>query len=196
MITEDYVSFEVAKLLKEKGFDVIGYYFDITGCNAEGKAEAQAVADQVGITLLTEDVKPLFEEVVIENFCSEYMAGRTPNPCIVCNPGVKFRRLLDKADEIGAYYIATGHYARIFCDELQEKYFRILKDGYLSMDMAQNILVIKTVSGMAMAVAAAIDHMRWHEVAGCIAGDDTIMCAVRTVDDTVVVMEKIRKIVV
>ena len=112
-----------ALLLKEKGFEVIGYYFDITGCNAEGKAEAQAVADQVGITLLTEDVKPLFESVVIENFCSEYMAGRTPNPCIVCNPGVKFRRLLDKADEIGAYYIATGHYARIFCDELQEKYY-------------------------------------------------------------------------
>ncbi len=85
---------------------------------------------------------------------------------------------------------------KVMENELQEKYFRILKDGYLSMDMAQNILVIKTVSGMAMAVAAAIDHMRWHEVAGCIAGDDTIMCAVRTVDDTVVVMEKIRKIVV
>lgn len=81
-------------------------------------------------------------------------------------------------------------------NELQEKYFRILKDGYVSMDMAQNILVIKTVSGMAMAVAAAIDHMHWHEVAGCIAGDDTIMCAIRTVDDTVAVMEKIRKIVV
>ena len=102
-----------ALLLKEKGFEVVGYYFDITGCNEEGLAEAQAVADQVGIPLLTEDVKDLFESVVIENFCSEYMSGRTPNPCIVCNPGVKFRRLAEKADEIGAYYIATGHYARI-----------------------------------------------------------------------------------
>ena len=79
---------------------------------------------------------------------------------------------------------------------LNDKLVRVLRDAYLSMDKAQNILVIKTVSGMAMAVAAAIDHMHWHEVAGCIAGDDTIMCAIRTVDDTVAVMEKIRKIVV
>ena len=78
---------------------------------------------------------------------------------------------------------------------LRDKYIRILKDGFVSMDMALNILVIKTVSGMAMAVAAAIDEMRWQEVVGCIAGDDTIMCAVRTIEDTAVVMEKIRKIV-
>lgn len=78
---------------------------------------------------------------------------------------------------------------------LRDKYVRIMKDGFVSMDMAMNILVIKTVSGMAMAVAAAIDEMHWHEVVGCIAGDDTIMCAVRTVEDTAVVMEKMRKIV-
>ena len=80
-------------------------------------------------------------------------------------------------------------------DGMSEKYIRVLRDGYISMDMAQNILVIKTVSGMAMAVAAAVDAMKWKEVVGCIAGDDTIMCAVRSVDETVGVMEKIRKIV-
>lgn len=79
--------------------------------------------------------------------------------------------------------------------EMSEKYMRVLKDGYVSMDMAQNILVIKTVSGMAMAVAVAVDAMKWNEVVGCIAGDDTIMCAIRTVEDTTAVMEKIRKIV-
>ena len=78
---------------------------------------------------------------------------------------------------------------------LAEKYIRILSDGYISMDMAQNILVIKTVSGMAMAVAAALDAMKYHEIVGCIAGDDTVMCAVRTVDDTILLMEKIRKII-
>ena len=78
---------------------------------------------------------------------------------------------------------------------MSEKYIRVLKDGYVSMDMAQNILVIKTVSGMAMAVAAALDAMKWNEVVGCIAGDDTIMCAIRTVEDTEAVMEKIRRIV-
>ncbi len=79
--------------------------------------------------------------------------------------------------------------------ELGEKYMRVLRDGFISMDKAQNILVIKTVSGMAMAVAAAVDAMKWNEVVGCIAGDDTIMCAIRTADDTSAVMEKIRKII-
>ena len=78
---------------------------------------------------------------------------------------------------------------------LSDKYIRILKDGFLSMDMAQNILVIKTVSGMAMAVAAALDAIHFHEIVGCIAGDDTIMCAVRSVDDTILVMDKLRKLI-
>ena len=62
------------------------------------------------------------------------------------------------------------------------------------MDMAQNILVIKTVSGMAMAVAAALDAMDCHEIVGSIAGDDTIMCAVRTLEDTESLMKRLRKI--
>ena len=77
---------------------------------------------------------------------------------------------------------------------MTEKYVRILRDGFSSMDMAQNILVLKTVSGMAMAVAAALDAMNWNEIVGCIAGDDTIMCAVRTVDDTILLMEMIKKL--
>ena len=75
-----------------------------------------------------------------------------------------------------------------------EKYIRILKDGYVSMDMAQNILVIRTVSGMAMAVATALDGLKLPELVGTIAGDDTIMGAVRTVDDTILLMEKIKKL--
>ncbi len=79
--------------------------------------------------------------------------------------------------------------------DMSEKYTRVFREGFVSMDMAQNILVIKTVSGMAMAVAAALDHMDCHEIVGSIAGDDTIMCAVRTVEDTVSLMERLRKIV-
>ncbi len=74
---------------------------------------------------------------------------------------------------------------------LSDKYIRVLRDGYVSMDMAQNILVVKTVSGMAM---AAIDAMKLKEIVGSIAGDDTIMMAVRTVEDTETVMEKIRSV--
>ena len=78
---------------------------------------------------------------------------------------------------------------------MSEKYVRVLRDGFISMDMAQNILVIKTVSGMASAVCASIDAMVIHEIVGSIAGDDTIMCAIRTTEDTVAIMKKLRKIV-
>ena len=78
-------------------------------------------------------------------------------------------------------------------DHMGDKYIGILRDSFLSMEMAQNILVVKTVAGMAMAAAAALDALHWQEIVGCIAGDDTIFCAVRSVDDTMIVMEKLRK---
>ena len=77
---------------------------------------------------------------------------------------------------------------------MNERYIRVLREGFISMDMAQNILVINTVSGMAMAVAAALDAMQIKEIVGCIAGDDTIMCAVRTTEQTVEVMRKMEKL--
>lgn len=80
-------------------------------------------------------------------------------------------------------------------EDMNEKYIRIFLDGFVSMDNAGNILVIKTVSGMAMAVAAAMDHFDYPEVVGVIAGDDTIMCAIRSLDDTVAIMGKLKKII-
>ena len=92
-----------------------------------------------------------------------------------------------------------GHqkYVRFHNDEkhLSGKYVNVLKDGFVSIDMAQNILVVKTVSGMAMAVAAAIDAMKYPEIVGSIAGDDTIMMAVRTVEDTKSLMNQILQLV-
>lgn len=75
------------------------------------------------------------------------------------------------------------------------KYIRVLKDAFISMEMAQNILVIKTASGMANAAGAALDNMNYSEVVGCIAGDDTIACINRSTDDTIILMEKIKKII-
>ena len=80
-------------------------------------------------------------------------------------------------------------------EQLSEKYVRVFRDGFLSMDKAQNILVIRTVSGMASAVCAALDAMRIPRIVGSIAGDDTIMCAIRSVEDTLAVMKKLKKIV-
>ena len=79
--------------------------------------------------------------------------------------------------------------------QLGDKYARVLKEGYVSMDLAQNLLVLKTVSGMAMAVAAAVDAMSIEEVVGCIAGDNTVMMAMRNVQDARIVMEKIGRMV-
>ena len=91
----------------------------------------------------------------------------------------------------------TARYATFAKDKpvVSDKYIRILKEGFVSMDMAQNILVIKTVPGMAMAVCAALDKIDFNEIVGSIAGDDTIMCAVRTVNDTIVIKNKIKKLI-
>ena len=75
------------------------------------------------------------------------------------------------------------------------KYIDILKHSFVSMDMAQNILVIKTASGTAMALAAALDSLHWDEIVGTIAGDDTVMCAIRTVDDTKKLMKRLEEII-
>ena len=65
-------------------------------------------------------------------------------------------------------------------DVLSDKYSRVLKDAVIAMNIGQNIVVVKTIPGMAMAAAAALDAMKWPEILGCIAGDDTIMCVVKT----------------
>ena len=88
-------------------------------------------------------------------------------------------------------YVAF-HHEEVY---LGEKYSRVLKEGFSSMGMAENLVVVKTVSGMAMAVAAALDAMKLNEIVGTIAGDDTIMMAVRTREDTKSVMEKIGEII-
>ena len=87
------------------------------------------------------------------------------------------------------YFVETNEESN-----LNEKYVRVFTECFVSMDMAMNILVIKTVSGMAMAVAAALYAMNFNEIVGTIAGDDTIMCAIRTVEDTRILISKLEKI--
>ncbi len=79
--------------------------------------------------------------------------------------------------------------------DFSEKFIQILKSGYIYMEAAQNILVIKTVSGMAMAVAAAIDSMNIPGIVGCIAGDDTILCAIKSTEEVPNVIERINKLI-
>lgn len=97
--------------LKEEGHDVAGAVL-VMHEYTETEA-AQAAARSVGIPLYKIDCRDIFESRVVSNFISEYLSGRTPNPCIVCNSEVKFRVLLDYALENGFDMIATGHYAKI-----------------------------------------------------------------------------------
>lgn len=78
---------------------------------------------------------------------------------------------------------------------LAEKYVRVLKDGFVTMEQAQNLLVVKTVSGMAMAVAAALDALHIEGIVGCIAGDDTIFCAIRSEAEIAKVMENLSRLI-
>lgn len=78
--------------------------------------------------------------------------------------------------------------------DMLKKYTKVLQNGYLSMNQAENLLVIKTISGMAMAVAAAIDNLEVAGVVGCIAGDDTVMCAIHSVGEVPGVMKEISKL--
>lgn len=89
-----------------------------------------------------------------------------------------------------------SHYAILkdTAPELGDKYTRVLRDAVISIDVGQNLVVVKTVPGMAMGVAAALDALAWPEILGCIAGDDTIMCACRSSDLALGVMEKLHNI--
>ena len=99
-----------AMLLKNAGHEVIGLYMDNTDENA--LRDAVETAEFAGIELEVADVRAALEENVCRPFADCYLRGETPNPCVICNPSVKFKTLLSAADRRGAELVATGHYAR------------------------------------------------------------------------------------
>jgi tRNA-specific 2-thiouridylase len=115
-----------AALLVEQGYDVIGVTLKLWKhdcfspdedlfkcCGSRAAADVRAVCDHLGIPFHLIDDAEEFQKQVIGHFAAEYRAGRTPNPCILCNEHLKFGTLLQRADEFGAQYVATGHYARV-----------------------------------------------------------------------------------
>ena len=114
-----------AYLLKEQGYDVIGITLRMAPndpdqveneggcCSLSAVEDARRVAAKIGIPFYVLNFKNIFKDKVIDYFIDEYMVGKTPNPCVACNKHIKFDALLKKAREIGAEYIATGHYAKI-----------------------------------------------------------------------------------
>lgn len=100
-------------LLKEQGYDVAGVVMKMSPAHADTVRAAQDSADSLGIPLHVRDLTAAFKRLIIDSFADAYKHGRTPNPCVLCNPSVKFRALADTADELGIKWIATGHYARL-----------------------------------------------------------------------------------
>jgi len=134
-----------AALLKEAGYDVIGLTMQIWPRETEAKAkfggccgieaveDARRVAGKLGIAHYVVNLRDIFALKVISDFCQEYRLGRTPNPCIRCNQYIKFEALLQRAREIDANLLATGHYARI--DRSADGY-RLLRARELSKDQS------------------------------------------------------------
>src|SRR3989338_8280941 len=124
-----------AALLKQKGFEPIGVTIKTwtSGecrdekskgcCSLRDIDDARAVARKIGIPYYVMDLSSDFKEKVIDYFVDEYLEGRTPNPCIECNRTIKFGILLQKANELEASHVATGHYARVGFDETERRYF-------------------------------------------------------------------------
>lgn len=124
-----------AAVLLEQGYEVIGVTMQIWPdmddcrkqteggcCSLSAVDDARRVANRLGINYYVLNFKDVFQQKVIDYFTNEYLAGRTPNPCIACNRFVKFEALLTKAVSMGMDYIATGHYARTTFDEKTGRY--------------------------------------------------------------------------
>ena len=113
----------VCMMLQEQGYEVVGVTMRVWDlprqfCEPGQQqpdfiVEAQALAARLGIEHHVADERAAFKEVVVKNFVDEYLAGRTPNPCVMCNPLFKFRVLTEWADRLGCAHIATGHYVRL-----------------------------------------------------------------------------------
>lgn len=125
-----------AVLMVEKGYDVIGvtiktYDYEAVGgndnrdsscCSIDGINMARSIAGKFGFPHYVFDFSERFRKEVIDEFAADYLAGRTPNPCVICNRKIKWEYLLEKADSLGADFICTGHYARVRFDEELKRY--------------------------------------------------------------------------
>lgn len=130
-----------AALLQEEGYEVIGVTMQIWPadspegadggcCSLSAVEDARRVANTLDIPYYVLNFRDIFEKKVIDYFCAEYLDGRTPNPCIACNRYVKFEALLQKSLLLGADYVATGHYAKIYHDAKRARHVLALAEDH------------------------------------------------------------------
>ena len=162
-------------LLREQGYEVIGVTMKVWPqdcisraedkcCGPQAIADARGVAHSLGIPHYVVDEADQFERLVIDYFSSEYQAGRTPNPCVMCNEKLKFVNLRSKAAMLGCDYIATGHYAIIEHVEMRRRrriYFRRASQGNRSTKRSVLLFV-----QLAPAAAPARPYASWWNAKG------------------------------
>lgn len=121
-------------MLRAQGWDVTGLHFCVTKKEKSSLAVAREMAHHIDLPLIVKDVSDRFENLIVSDFCRAYAAGQTPNPCILCNPMIKFHILCREADRLGIASIATGHYARIHRDP--DGIFYIRKGANIAKDQS------------------------------------------------------------
>lgn len=142
-----------AAILKDRGYEVVGVSMNLMTCSnmdgpgccsAKDREDARRVCEQLEISHYVIDARARFHESVIMPFVKDYISGRTPSPCILCNRHIKFSMLMEEAEKIGAQFVATGHYARVV--ERDGRYFlmraldRIKDQSYFLFGMTKREL--------------------------------------------------------
>lgn len=131
-------------LLRKQGYKPEGVVIRFSDASDEAVRDAEKVRQSLGITLHIADAREDFDRYVVHPFCQSYVSGSTPNPCIMCNPNVKFATLIKTADRLGIHYIATGHYAQV---EEKDGFYYVKKaastakdQSYMLYRLPQNVL--------------------------------------------------------
>lgn len=148
-----------ALLLKEQGYNCIGitmklWDYELVGgnvnhesgcCSLDSINDARQVCAKLGIPHYVLNFSREFHESVVDNFITEYLEGRTPNPCVLCNTKIKWQTLIERAQELGADYIATGHYARVKFNKQTQRY-ELWQGKYKEKDQSYALWGIKQTS--------------------------------------------------
>lgn len=148
-----------AALLVKEGYNIIGItmktydYMEVGGakpnesncCDLNAVIDARATAEKLSFPHYVVNLREEFDGIVIKNFIEEYLQGRTPNPCVICNRKIKFGTLLKRAEELGAQYIATGHYARLRYDNHRKRY-TLSRGKYLEKDQSYALWAVSQES--------------------------------------------------
>ena len=174
-----------AHLLKQQGYNVTGAYLKMHDLSDDELKNAKIVADSLNIKLVTIDLREKFKSVIVLKFVSDYLSGKTPNPCILCNPLVKFNGLLEYANQNNIEYIATGHYAKI---STQNSRFYVSKAKCLQKD--QSYVLYRLGQDILSRLILVLGDIESKDKVRKIAAQNSLACASRSDSQEICFIDK------